>query len=290
MSEFISNEIRVFDFIENIVNSNKLSHAYLIELSDYESDFEKVKDFVKLILCGKNNKNYCTLNCGNCNICSLVETENYPDLKIVEPDGREIKKTQILSIQREFYNKSLLNNKRIYIIKEADKLNISAANTILKFLEEPEDDIIALLVTNNRYKVIETILSRCQILTFNTTSKILDINDEVIELFCYMYDSDNVFIKYNDIYNNIIQTKEQANDKFNIVVNVLLQFLEYLLIGNKVDLPDRIFQLLEKIDKNRLIRDIMIIQAQLEILKFNLNYKLWLDSLFAQMLGGDLIG
>lgn len=290
MSEFISNEIRVFDFIENIVNSNKLSHAYLIELSDYESDFEKVKDFVKLILCGKNNKNYCTLNCGNCNICSLVETENYPDLKIVEPDGREIKKTQILSIQREFYNKSLLNNKRIYIIKEADKLNISAANTILKFLEEPEDDIIALLVTNNRYKVIETILSRCQILTFNTTSKILDINDEVIELFCYMYDSDNVFIKYNDIYNNIIQTKEQANDKFNIVVNVLLQFLEYLLIGNKMDLPDRIFQLLEKIDKNRLIRDIMIIQAQLEILKFNLNYKLWLDSLFAQMLGGDLIG
>lgn len=290
MSEFINNEIRIFDFIENIVNSNKLSHAYLIELSDYDVDFKNVKDFVKLILCEKNNKNYRNLNCGNCNICSLIDIENYPDLQIIEPDGKEIKKTQILSIQREFNNKSLLNNKRIYIIKEADKLNVSAANTILKFLEEPEDNIVAILVTKNRYKVIETILSRCQILTFNTSSKIVDVNDDVIELLYYVYGNDNVFIKYNDVYNNIIQNKEQANDIFVIILNVLLQFLEHLLIGNSIDLPDRIFLLLKKIDKNRLIKDIMIIESHLEILKFNLNYKLWLDSLFAQMLGGDLVG
>lgn len=290
MSEFINNEIRIFDFIENIVNSNKLSHAYLIELSDYDVDFKNVKDFVKLILCEKNNKNYRNLNCGNCNICSLIDIENYPDLQIIEPDGKEIKKTQILSIQREFNNKSLLNNKRVYIIKEADKLNVSAANTILKFLEEPEDNIVAILVTKNRYKVIETILSRCQILTFNTSSKIVDVNDDVIELLYYVYGNDNVFIKYNDVYNNIIQNKEQANDIFVIILNVLLQFLEHLLIGNSIDLPDRIFLLLKKIDKNRLIKDIMIIESHLEILKFNLNYKLWLDSLFAQMLGGDLVG
>ena len=49
--------------------------------------------------------------------------------------------------------------------KEADKLNMSSANTILKFLEEPEDDIVAILVANNRYAVIETILSRCQVLS-----------------------------------------------------------------------------------------------------------------------------
>ena len=290
MSEFMNDEIRIFGFIENIVSSNKLSHAYLIELSDYEGDFKKVKDFVKLILCEKNNKNYSKLNCKNCNICSLVDTENYPDLQIIEPDGKEIKKTQILSIQSEFNNKSLLNNKRIYIIKEADKLNVSAANTILKFLEEPEDDIIAILVTKNRYNVIETILSRCQVLTFNTPSKIIDINDDVIELFYYMYGNDNIFIKYNDIYNNIIPNKEQAKELFNIILNVLLQFLEHLLIGNKVDLPDDIIVLLKKIDKNRLIKEIMIIESHLEILKFNLNYKLWLDSLFAQMLVGDLIG
>ena len=51
------------------------------------------------------------------------------------------------------------------IIKETEKLNASSANTILKFLEEPEDGIIAILLTDNRYHVLDTILSRCQILS-----------------------------------------------------------------------------------------------------------------------------
>ena len=71
----------------------------------------------------------------------LIDNGNYPDLKIIEPDGNVIKKVQLLSLQEQFKNKSFLNNKMIYVIKEAEKLNDSSGNTILKFLEEPEEDI-----------------------------------------------------------------------------------------------------------------------------------------------------
>ena len=52
----------------------------------------------------------------------------------------------------------MLDNKRIYVIKEADKMNLFASNTLLKFLEEPVDDVIAILLTTNRYKIINTVL------------------------------------------------------------------------------------------------------------------------------------
>ncbi len=48
------------------------------------------------------------------------------------------KKDQLLTLQEDFRMKSIEGSKRIYIISEADKLNVQAANSILKFLEEPE--------------------------------------------------------------------------------------------------------------------------------------------------------
>ena len=83
----------------------------------------------------------------------------------------------------------------IYIIKNCEKLNSSSANCILKFLEEPEDDIIAILLTDNINMVLPTIKSRCQILNFknNNSNKMknilffvgLDITDEDKEKFIH---------------------------------------------------------------------------------------------------------
>ena len=150
----MDSKAKFYSIVNKLVKFNKVSHAYLVEVDNYDEDFKCILDFVKLVLCKKNDKCSDNLNCGNCNICRLIDTDNYVDLKIIEPDGTIIKKKQMLDLQEEFNNKSLLDNKRIYIIKEADKLNMSSANTILKFLEEPEDDIIAILITNNRYSVI----------------------------------------------------------------------------------------------------------------------------------------
>ena len=60
-----------------------------------------------------------------------------------------IKKEQLLELQEEFMTKGLLTSKKIYIITDATKLNTSSANSILKFLEEPADNIIAILLADN---------------------------------------------------------------------------------------------------------------------------------------------
>ena len=78
-----------------------------------------------------------------------------------------IKKEQLEELQKEFSTTGIQSNYRIYIIKNAERLNTSAANSILKFLEEPEPNIIAILMTDNLYQMLDTIISRCQIISFS---------------------------------------------------------------------------------------------------------------------------
>ena len=58
-------------------------------------------------------------------------------MEIIKTEAQSIKKEEILQLKEKFKTKSVYNSKRIYIIEEAEKLNSSSANTLLKFLEEP---------------------------------------------------------------------------------------------------------------------------------------------------------
>lgn len=88
----------------------------------------------------------------------------YVDVKVIKSDGMWIKKDQLLDLQSEFNNKAFEGNKKIYIIRSAEKMNVQTANSILKFLEEPVDDIIAILITDNINMLLPTIISRCQVI------------------------------------------------------------------------------------------------------------------------------
>ena len=167
-----------FKLINNCLKNNYFVHAYLIEIDDYENDFKDVLTLVKALLCqNKDLDDVKSLNCDKCNICSLIDNDNYPDLYVVEGDDTLIRKEQIISLEDDFKNTSLLKNKRIYIIKEAEKMNDSSSNTLLKFLEEPNDNIVAILLTKDRYKLLPTIISRCQIISLKSNNIIVDNPD-----------------------------------------------------------------------------------------------------------------
>lgn len=276
---------RYYDLIKNIVDFNKISHAYMIEIDNYSEDFSCVLDFVKIILCQRDNKLLNDSSCTKCNICSQVDNNTYVDLKIVEPEGSVIKKKQLIALQEEFQNKSLLDNKRIYIIKEADKLNATSANTILKFLEEPEDDIIAILVTTNRYKVIETILSRCQVISMQDNDGSVKISDNVIELIRAMITKNDLFVNYNNTYNDILPDKIIAKEVLGEVEVILINYLNYVS-DNSFSCNCEVVKLLSKIETDRIIEFIAIIEEEIQKLEYNVNYKLWLDCLFAKLIGG----
>jgi DNA polymerase III gamma/tau subunit len=260
-----------------MISRNKISHAFLVEVNNYDDDFECVLEFVKKILSVNEKESI---------ISSLVDSGNYPDLKIIEPDGSVIKKNQLIKLQEEFRSKSFLNNKLIYIIKEADKLNDASGNTILKFLEEPEDEIIAILVTTNRYKVIETILSRCQIISLQDDSIIFEISDNVLDLLKFITKRDGLFINYQYIISNIMIDKNQAKELFNVIEYCLISYLNYLssLDGEKFN--SEVIKILSSVDMDKILSYIAIIEEELQKLEYNVNYKLWLDCIFARLIGG----
>ena len=275
-----SYNLNFLSIVDKIVSSNRISHAYIIQLKNYDDDFVLVKSFVKAILCKEKRKVSEFSVCKLCNICNLIDNDNYPDLCVIEPDGKEIKKSQLVGLQKEFNNKSLLDNKRIYILKEADKLNESAANTILKFLEEPSDDIVAILVTTNRYKMLETILSRCQVLSIDSKGKEIIYNDEIIDLVHFICDGDALFINYSEIIEKILPDKMVALERLKVVEQI---FVQYLIDKENNSLS----KYLNKLSDEKIVKYSLIIEEYLKKLQYNVNYKLWLDSFFASLLGGE---
>lgn len=277
MDEIVDYNEKFVSVIENIISFNKLSHAYIIEVNDYDSDYLLVKAFVKLILCMNNVKKVSELNCDKCEICRLVDEGNYPDVLVVEPDGKEIKKGQLLDLQKEYNNKSMLDSNRVYIIKEADKLNLAAANSILKFLEEPEDNIVAILLTKNRYQIIDTILSRCQIIALKRKTPSNADFDKALTFIKYMLKNGELFVNYKEILDNIMPDKLVARQ---ILEQVKLIFIDYLE-GNDVMID------LSNVDKNNVVTWVLILESEMKKLDYNVNYKLWLDSLYVKLIGGD---
>lgn len=281
MSDLTYAEKKFIDYTNQIIKSNKLSHSYLIEIDSYEENFSFIYSFIKKILCPLESSHYSKLNCGQCNICRLIDENNYPDLEVIEANGSWIKKGQLLDLKSEYQNKSLLDNSRIYIIKEADKLNPAAANTILKFLEEPEEGIIAILLTNNRYTVLDTILSRCQILSLKNNLVSLIIEDKLVDFIRFLVDGKALFINYKMIYETILTDKNQAKSILLELENLFIAYLDYKNLEDKTSLDEKI-SVLEFCKLQDILTYISIIEEELPKLMYNVNYKLWLDAIFSR--------
>lgn len=277
--------------LNNCLKNNYFVHAYLIEVDNYEDDFYYVLTLVKALLCeNKNISDVDGLNCNNCNICSLIDSDNYPDLYIIEGDDSTIKKEQIIKLEDEFKNTSLLQNKRIYIIKESEKMNDSSSNTLLKFLEEPNDNIVAILLTKDRYKLLPTIISRCQIISLKSSNIIVDNSNMYLNLIRYLIVGDDLFLNYDSIIEEyFIGDDKDGNKKilksnliihFNNVCNILMNLFYSNLIVEKE------FKFLDKLDKKKILNIVDIIQRELIKLNYNVNSKIWLDSLYSKIIGG----
>lgn len=193
---------------ENAIKENKISHAYLIDTNYYSKSLEFILDFIKQII---------RLDIGNLeefnNICCRIDNGNYTELKIIESDGNWIKKEQMRDLQDSFSLKGVEGNKRFYIIKDCEKMNLQTSNSILKFLEEPDDNVIAILMSNNISQLLDTIVSRCQLIRFNNDKILQDSTIlNLCNLLCYSNEERDLFLK----------------DEFNAnLVNSFIKFIKY---------------------------------------------------------------
>lgn len=154
---------RVLKLLGNSFEKNRLAHAYLFEGKKGTGKKEVSLLLARSYFCEKPDRHK---PCETCRNCKRIHSGNHPDLHLVEPDGLSIKKWQIQSLQEEFTKTGVESNKKLYIISHADKMTANAANSLLKFLEEPNADTMAILLTEQVHQMLDTILSRCQTLTF----------------------------------------------------------------------------------------------------------------------------
>ena len=214
LDDFISDQAIAYKIFKNSISKNKLSHAYLINTNGYHKGFDFAKAFAKYLLCPNNET-----GSHECSVCHLIDNNSYSEFKVIESDGLWIKKEQTDELQEMFSMKSL-SGRKVYIINGVENLNISASNSILKFLEEPEEGIVAILITDNIYKVLGTIVSRCQVINLNNVQ----------------VKSDDMLLNVgNQLYNDSDKINEFVNDSESInKIGHVIDFIEYLY-SNKLD-------------------------------------------------------
>jgi DNA polymerase-3 subunit delta' len=164
----------VLKMIKNSLLKNRVAHAYLFEGMRGTGKKEIAVLLTKSLFCNSLIDGY--KPCESCNNCRRINNGNHPDVHIVQPDGLSIKVDQIRNLQEEFSKKGVESSKKIYMILHANKMSVSASNSLLKFLEEPNADTVAFLLTEQPQQILPTILSRCQTLTFQPLSPKAMIN------------------------------------------------------------------------------------------------------------------
>lgn len=144
------------------LRSGAVSHAYVFEGPRGTGRKDTALALAQALHCESGEADAC----GVCADCRKVANGNHPDVLLIDPDGASVKLEQIRELQRRFAYKSDSEKPRVYIIEEAERLTAQAANALLKFLEEPGPGTVAILITDNIGRLLPTIRSRAQRLTF----------------------------------------------------------------------------------------------------------------------------
>ncbi len=303
-----------YQILLNSLKYNRCSHAYLFETRNYYNKDKLALAFAKYLLCSEHHTSQ--EEAKDCSICKRIDDGNFTELKIIEPDGNWIKKEQIDELQKMFSTKAVESERKVYIIKEAEKMNSSAANSILKFLEEPEDNIIAILLTDNIYQLLNTIISRCQVIslrevqhketndTLETIANIICNNSQDVLDFVTNYkenDKLDIIIKFVLEYelnhlDILLDIKNRWYDYFsdrNTVGQALLILILFYkdLLNLKFDLKleyfkeykEQLLKIVDKLTKDEIYVTIEIILKHYKDLNFNANINLLMDKLIIDL-------
>ena len=287
-------EVNVLENLVKYYHENKISHAYLIETNNLEKCYLDLLEVIKQIFC----QNEYNKECNKCNICNLVNQNYLPSLVVISPDGMNIKKEQIVELKKKFSTVPIYTKENIYLIKNAEKLNGASANTMLKFLEEPEQNILGFFITNNANNVISTIRSRCEVIKVLYDIHELDINnitndinkdkfDVAIEYLFKIEVEKKLGIMYNrDVVLNKFSEREDIKTVFKIIFIIYEELLKKVMgLDNKFDF-EKINEL-SSLDKDKVLRRINLVTKFIDDIDSNVNVELLLDKFVIEL--GDYI-
>lgn len=248
-SNLFNNQKTVVQLIENSFKQDRLFHTYIFNGPRGSLKMDAAFYFASLVLCDDGGA------CGKCDECVKIEKWANSHLYIISPDGESIKKEQVEALEHEYGYAS--DHARVFIIQDIDKATLTASNTLLKFIEELNENCYGILLTENLNKVIPTIRSRSQIVNFLPISSEVvydDLikkgnNEEKAKIIASLTNNRSLGIRYS---------KDKDIDKIiNLVNDLSMKFeegdsgyIEFLSRGSFLSNLDR--------DKNRMFLDLLI--------------------------------
>ena len=229
------------------LNNSSISHSYIFEGKEGIGKKLFAINLIKAILCKKNIDNPCE----RCISCKKINHSNHPDVKLIKPDGNSIKNKQIKDFQNFLRFKPNESEYKFILIDDSEKLTKSAQNTILKVLEEPPDYAKIFFVTKNANILLDTIISRGQVINFNPLS-----NDDISK---YINDNYEISIEKQNMIkifsNGIVRNVKKAIESKDFIDlrNKTIEYSNQLLYNQIISSVEGINFLKENKDQIDLI-------------------------------------
>ncbi len=172
----VISQTHAVSYFQGVISRGRLGHAYVFYGPEGVGKALFARELAKALFCqtkgdastsgGLPSNDACDV----CNPCRKVDSGMHPDLYWVIPlEGkRDIGIKQIKALEDRAYLKPLEANRRVFVLEDADKMTEEASNCLLKTLEEPPPGTLFLLTTTAIPSLRRTILSRCQVVRFQS--------------------------------------------------------------------------------------------------------------------------
>ncbi len=134
--------------------ANRLSHAYLLLSPDAEMLGDYLRLFAKLLVCSGDNP------CNRCRACKLIDGNSFSDVIFYPTEKATVTVDDINSLISESYVKPIENDKKVFILSNAETMNLPAQNKLLKTLEEPPRGVHIIIGATSEYPLLSTVKSR----------------------------------------------------------------------------------------------------------------------------------
>ncbi len=153
--------------VESFVALGKIPHAILIEGENTDKTKELAQYIAVCAVCSGQ-----VVPCDCCRDCHLASAGTHPDITCVKAaDGKKfLSVDQIREVRADAFVKAHSAPHRVFIIEEAHRMNAAGQNALLKVLEEPPQNVIFILLTPSKTVLLDTIISRCVLLSMSNST------------------------------------------------------------------------------------------------------------------------
>lgn len=161
-NSFVGNK-RVKQYLIAALQSHRLPKAFIFYGPEGVGKAGMTILFAKALNCNQFDGE----PCNRCNSCFKIDKGIHPDVRLYQPEAKEISIEQIRNLSSQIHLKPFEGRYKVFIIDPAELLSPEAANALLKTLEEPPPNSLIVLITANLSSLLPTIRSRCQLLHFS---------------------------------------------------------------------------------------------------------------------------